>query len=93
MRSCLFLTWHVVSTHAFDVILTCGLVCYVVQTSQTGKRNMRLEDQEEAAGGCVWTHGHSDETSQRYGTETSAGHGARGTRRGVLKVRETTLLR
>ena len=32
-----------------------------------GQRNLRLEEREETKGGCVWSHGHSDETAQRAG--------------------------
>ena len=58
-----------------------------IKSTQTGKRNLRLEEREAPAGGCVWIHGHNDETSQRYASETSARPGTRGTRRGVLKER------
>ncbi len=58
-----------------------------IKSTQTGKRNLRLEEREAPAGGCVWIHGHNDETSQRYASETSGSSGARGTRRGVLKER------
>ncbi len=58
-----------------------------LKSTQTGKRNLRLEEREAPVGGCVWIHGHNDETSQRYASETSGRPGARGTRRGVLKER------